>query len=202
MMQRVNLYTRELRPKKERLQAFGAALALGCVLLLMVIYGVWLAFQQQQNAERIAAAEARNAQLEQTVADLSRAVRARQPNAELQAALQRLEQTIERRQRLLERVEGMVLTGGAQFSPRMSALARQIPDNVWLTGLAFDARNDHMAIQGRATSGDLVPVYLEQLGDAPEFAGRTFTVFRLERPESGRWIDFLVATQRDREDNP
>ena len=201
MTQQVNLYTRELRPRKEILQA-GALVAL--VAFLVVALGIGSVIIRYQNSEleaRVSALESQTQTLEQNVGQLSASVSARQPAPEIQDALDRVTETLARRQKLLERVEGLILNDGGRFSPQMAALARQIPKDVWLTGIRLDAQPSLVTIEGRARSGALVPTYLENLGDEPVFTGQTFGAFRLTRPEEGRWIEFHVATERTGENN-
>ncbi|WP_286221787.1 PilN domain-containing protein [Marinobacter apostichopi] len=201
MTQQVNLYTQELRPRKETLQA-GALIAL--VIVLVVTLGVGSAIIRYQNSEleaRVSALESQTQTLEQNVLQLSESVSARQPAPEVQDALDRVTETLARRQKLLERVEGLILNDGGRFSPQMAALARQIPKDVWLTGIRLDAQPSLVTIEGRARSGALVPTYLENLGNEPVFTGQTFGAFRLTRPEEGQWIEFHVATERAGENN-
>jgi MSHA biogenesis protein MshI len=200
MIQRVNLYTQELRPRKERLQA-GAALGILALGLASVVAAVGaFGYQNAGTATQVGNLEQQNIRLERAVAELSEAVRARQPDSGVEEALARVTDTLSRRQRLLEKVESLVLSEGRRFSPQMSALARQIPDNVWLTGFTLESEPDQVTIEGRSRSGSLVPLYLENLGEEAAFTGRTFGAFRLSRPEEGRWIDFRVSTERTGED--
>lgn len=199
MTQQVNLYTAELRPEKKRMQA-GMALGLTAlvILVLLVANGV-LRYQAYQLKAHTASLSQQHRQLEQEVTQLSDAVQARQPDTGIQDALVRITDAIARRQRLLNRVEDLAPDRGAGFSLQMAALARQIPDNVWLTGIHLNAMKSQVAINGRATSGALVPDYLANLGSEPAFSGRTFGAFRLSRPDEGHWIEFHVATERSQE---
>lgn len=201
MIQQVNLYTQELRPRKERLQAGTLAGLVVLALLAVAVAAGMVRHEAAELDERVDAMVAENLRLEQRITDLSAQVQARQPSPDIREALDRVTATLVRRERVLERVENLVLTGGGRFSPQMAALARQIPEDVWLTGIRLDARATRMVIEGRARSGALVPTYLEKLGDEPVFAGETFGAFRLTRPEQGAWIEFRVATERTGETN-
>lgn len=195
MIQQVNLYTHELRPRQQRLSA-GRAVGITVALMLVIVgYGLWLQYQQGQLAQQVVGLEQQNARLGEAVAELSDAVERRQPDPELEAALRRISDTLARRQRLLERVQGLVVKPGSGFSPQMAALARQIPENVWLTGIVLEAQPQRVQLEGRTRASEQVPVYLEQLGRAPAFTGRTFSVFRLDRPEEGDWVEFFVASE-------
>ncbi|MEC7378215.1 MAG: PilN domain-containing protein [Pseudomonadota bacterium] len=196
MIQRVNLYTEELRPRKEKLQAGTALAIVGVGLLLIILASGVMRFQNTDLAARVTSLEQRNQQLERAVAQLEETVQARQPDADLESELAEVTETLARRQRLLEKVENLVLSEDRRFSPGMAALARQIPEDVWLTGITLAADADQVVLEGRSRNSALVPQYLERLGQEPAFAGKTFGAFRLSRPEERPWIEFHVASQR------
>ncbi len=193
-VQQVNLYTDELRPRRERLQA-GAALAvlIFALFVIAVAAGV-VRYQESELQADTLALQQQNEQLRSSVEQLTKEVEARQPDPEVEAALERVTATLARRQRLLERVENLIAAETTGFSSPLSALARQVPQGLWLTHIRLDARQGDVGLAGRAQSGRLVPMYLEKLGDEPAFAGKTFGSFRLDREEDGRWIEFRVAT--------
>lgn len=202
MRQQVNLYTAEMRPLKQRLSAHSGLLL---VLLMVVLvlgqtaYGNW---QNQQLETQAGATERQNAQLQQVVDSLTSQVQERRPDPELELALERVTETIARRQRLLERVEGLTNSNHSGFSGRMAALARQIPGDLWLTSVTLESAPASLKLEGRTRTAELVPGYLEHLGDEPVFAGETFRDFRLNRPEEtedARWIEFRMATEHNGE---
>lgn len=194
IVQQVNLYTDELRPRREKLQA-GAALAVLVFALFVIAAAAGVVrYQESELQADTLALEQQNEQLRSSVEQLTNEVEARQPDPEVEAALERVTATLARRQRLLERVENLIATETTGFSSPLAALARQVPQGLWLTRIRLDARQGDVGLTGRAQSGRLVPMYLEKLGDEPAFAGKTFGSFRLDREEDGRWIEFRVAT--------
>ncbi len=200
MIQQVNLYTEELRPRKEKLQAGTALGIVICGLMAVALVAGVFAYQNAGLATEVASLERQNERLDRAVANLSSALDARQPDSDVEEALARASETLARRQRLLKRVESLVLSENGRFSAQMAALARQIPEDVWLTGVVLESGADKVTIEGRSRSGALVPHYLEKLGEEAAFAGKTFGVFRLSRPEGGRWVDFYIASERQGED--
>ncbi|HAP51511.1 MAG TPA: fimbrial assembly protein, partial [Marinobacter adhaerens] len=117
-------------------------------LLLVAFVAGFLTYENSVMANKASRLDRQNQQLEQAVAELSAAVQARQPDAEVEEALNRVTQTLARRQRLLERVESLVLSEGRNFSPQLSALARQIPKDVWLTDVILESAPDKVTIEG------------------------------------------------------
>ncbi|MGM0769340.1 MAG: PilN domain-containing protein [Pseudomonadota bacterium] len=192
--QKVNLYTEELRPRREKLQASTVLPMLLFALVVIVLGSVFARYQASGLETRQAALQQQNGQLEAAVEQLSVEVSARRPDPELEAALARINSDLARRQRLLERVESLVTGDSPGFSAQMSALARQVPDRLWLTGFTLEAEPGRVALTGGTREAANVPAMLENLGSEPSFAGRTFGSFALERDEDGRWIRFRVAT--------
>lgn len=200
MNQSVNLYTEELRPSKEKLQAKGAALALALALLVVVIAGGLARYQAVEAEQKLAIQEQRNQQLLESVERMSAAVAQQQPDAALEAELNTIRQTVARREYLLERVETLVSDDSDGFSPALEGLARQVPDGLWLTGIRLQPVSGALVLEGQTETGSLVPVFLDRLGNEPAFAGLSFGAFRLLREEDSRWIGFRVATRRTAED--
>lgn len=198
-VQQVNLYTDDLRPRQEKLQA-GMAMSVLALALVVIVVAAGVAHYQESGLQaETAALQQQNEQLERSVTQLTNDVEARQPDPEVEAALERVTATLSRRQKLLDRVENLIATETTGFSSPLSALARQVPQGLWLTHIRLDASNGAVGLVGKAQSGRLVPVYLEQLGDEPAFMGKTFGSFRLDRGEDGRWVEFHVATDADGE---
>ncbi|MCC4285920.1 PilN domain-containing protein [Marinobacter salarius] len=197
MIQQVNLYTDELRPRKEKLQARMALSILALALVVIVASAGGVRYQASHLQAQVDSRQAQNDQLQRAVEQLTTEAEARQPDPEVEAALERVTATLARRQRLLSRVEGLVASEAAGFSTQLSALARQVPQGLWLTHIRLDGHQGNVALAGRSQSGRLVPIYLEKLSGEPAFVGKTFGSFRLDREEDGRWIEFQVATDRN-----
>lgn len=195
--QQVDLYTEELRPRKEKLQAASAVSILAVVLVCLIVIAGFARYQNSQLTADLDAQQQRTERLEQSVEQLTEEAEARQPDPQVEAALARVNDNLVRRQRLLAQVEQLMSDETAGFAEPLAALARQVPGGAWLTRIQLDAQNANVVLDGRAQAGRLVPAYLEALGDEPAFQGRTFGSFRLERSEEGRWVDFHVATDRD-----
>ncbi|PSF05553.1 fimbrial assembly protein [Marinobacter fuscus] len=202
MRQQVNLYSAELRPVKEPLNAITFFILV--VLSVFLVLGFAL-YGQQQNDKlqaRLAATEAQNASLEQLVTSQQARVQAMAPDPALEAAIQRVTETILRRQSLLAKMETLVSHHQPVFSARMTALAKQIPEGLWLTRVHLGVAPEQVRLHGKAQRAALVPAYLQGLGQEPAFIGETFSEFQVSRPEDGaqrQVIEFQVATQSDSE---
>ena len=192
--QAINLYTEELRPTREKLQAGSAVAILAATAVLLAVVAGFVRYENAQLTDQAMSGQQQVERLERSVAELAREAESRQPDPQVEAALARVNELLVRRQRLLTQVESLMSEDTAGFAAPLSALARQVPGGLWLTRIRLNAQNGDVGLSGRAQTGRLVPSYLEALGEEPAFQGRTFGAFRLERDEEGRWIEFRVAT--------
>lgn len=199
MIQQVNLYKPEFRPRRQRMTAVSVALMAGLVLALVLAAGGWYQYRAAGLEQTLQAERAGNAQIQQSIDRMGEEIQSRRPDPQLELAVERVTDTLSRRQRLLDRVERLANNRTGGFAAPMAALARQVPQDLWLTGLQL--QQDHVSLQGRTRTGSLVPVYLERLGEEAAFAGQVFGRFELSRSEEHPWIEFRVATRRDEEAN-
>ncbi len=197
MMQRVNLYTDELKPRREPAQASTLLWSSLALVVALVAAAVWVRLEATDAGERLQALNTQVADLEQRAQRLTAEVEAQRLDPALETALAEVNQAISQRQRLLEQVSGLVDHQDTGFSPYMAALSRQVPERLWLTGFRINLQDDSVQLTGRTRAGGQVPVYLERLGTEPVFNGRQFEQLTLQRDESGRWVEFLIGSRRE-----
>lgn len=197
MIQRVNLYKAEFQPRRQWLAARQGVGVIAVALIIVVVAGGWFRYQATERAEALTAEQTTNEQLLVSLEQLAEEIQSRRPDPALEQAIERVTDAIARRQRLLGRVERLANNPSAGFSTPMTALARQVPEGLWLTSL--NLQPGQIVLTGRTNAGRLVPQYLERLGEEPVFAGHAFGDFSLTRSDDHPWIEFRVATSRDRE---
>ncbi|MDX1588774.1 MAG: PilN domain-containing protein [Oleiphilaceae bacterium] len=200
MKQRVNLYTPELRPRREWLTLNQLVLAGALCVLLMGLVSLALRWELGQEQQQLAQLRSEHAALTRVVEEMETALSERGVEPGLQEQVAQLERQVRQRRDLLSRTEQ--LTGGGEkgFSPYLRSLARQSDSGLWLTRIRVDLRSDQLRLQGRTKSGDQIPRYLNRLKQEPLFSGHGFGDFALERdPESGV-LEFRLASSRE-EDN-
>ncbi|GGY80882.1 PilN domain-containing protein [Marinobacter zhanjiangensis] len=197
MIQQVNLYKPEFRPSQQRITANNVALMAVVLLVVMLVAGGWFQYRAAGLEQAVQAEQAGNDQVRQSIERMNTEIDGRRPDPQLEQAVERVTDTLSRRQRLLERVERLANNRSEGFAAPMAALARQVPQDLWLTGLRL--QQDRVSLQGQTRAGSLVPVYLERLGEEPAFAGQVFGRFELTRSDEHPWIEFRVATRRDEE---
>lgn len=196
MIQQVNLYTDELKPRQEPLKATAAGLLVLVSMALVLASAVYVRLDHKQLVRQLADLNAVNQGLESQVGDMTQTIEGRQVDPKMVQAVSDVTTNIDRRQRLLAEVEKLVGTSAGGFSPYMVALARQNPEGLWLTGFGVDLSQDHVQIAGKTRTASEVPLYLQRLGDEPVFSGRSFGHLSLQRDKSESWIEFSVATDQ------
>lgn len=199
MIQQVNLYKSEFYPRSQRLTANTGLVLVLLLIALVLVSGGWFRYQAVGFEQAVVDERANIDRLLQSIESLEQEMQGRRPDPELEPAIERVTDTLARRKRLFDQVGRLANNRSGGFSASMTALARQIPEGLWLTGLNLQPNS--ITLEGRTGAGDLVPLYLERIGEETAFTGQFFSGFDLSRSEEHPWIKFRVATDRDREDD-
>lgn len=195
MMQSVNLYTQDLRPRRDVLTLTHTALAGAAVLLMVLLSALYTDWRADQAVAAQQSLQAQIPQLQAAVKTAEESLSQRRADTALAADVDRLSRALVNRERLLAWMQQFARTGAEGFSPYLAGLARQAVNGVWLTGLEVDRETGAMALTGLTRDGGLVPFYLEQLRSEPAFAGRRFRHFELDRSvEDSSVLRFRVAS--------
>lgn len=182
MRQQINLYlpaqSDERKPRASR--ALGVVAA-GVVVVLLMIWGFG-SYQVSRLETAVVALRSRQTTQEQTMS----AVSAMRPSnvglPQLQAQVKRLTAEVTARQQALD----LLHAGGAgqkgRFAARMTALARQHPDGLWIDSIVLSGTTGAMIVGGGTLNADLVPRYLRALADEAALNGTRFDRLAIERP--------------------
>ena len=182
-MQNINLYQRERRRRGgPRLRQMGLGMALLAVLL--AIHAGWQGWQLHSvgSAAELAERQATQAeaQLEVVKADFI------EPTLDPRLPQQLAEREAENRelQRLADYLKVLDAQRSSGFAALLQGLAdRHPPQGLWLTQIRLQAGGDEMALEGLTQDQELLPLYLQSLGQSSAFSGRDFARFDLQRDE-------------------
>lgn len=184
MSQQINLFNVELNPQQSFLNAKNL---LWCVALLAVVscgLHFYLAYFSTL-AER--ALEASTSQLKTLTTEMTALRNAQVPklkNAVLEAEFNELTAALVRRQQIAAILQATDFGNTAGYSAYFSAFARQIPANVWLTGMQIEGAGHDLQVQGRTLQAELLPRFVAQLKREKIMQGMTFAALQLERPQA------------------
>ncbi|MBI3284296.1 MAG: PilN domain-containing protein [Burkholderiales bacterium] len=68
------------------------------------------------------------------------------------------------------------------YSAYLVAFARQIPQNLWLTGFSIGGAGNEIALQGRTLKPELLPLYVSRLKREPVMQGKSFSMLQMQAP--------------------
>ena len=199
-MQNLNLFQvvrkRRIGPRPAQMW-----LGLGIVLLLCGVHAGWQLWQLQQSTQRLqtmlAQAERQEAQLE--------AVRSQfiepQLDARLPEELSARERNNRELQRLIAHLQLLSSQRNTGFVAPLTALtAQHPPSGLWLSAISLTEGGRHIRLQGRSQDQELLPQYLQRLGQSPVFSGRDFARFDVTRGDDQLLHFDLSSQQNDQED--
>lgn len=194
MTQQVNLYTDELRPRREPLRAHTAGALLLALVAFLMLAGGFARWEYRASLEEQRAMQRQVELLQDELTILEQTVAARQEDPVLIDALRTLDREAQQRRQVLSQVENLVIADSRRFSAYLEALARQTLEGLWLNTIELGRSASEIRLSGTARAGERVPQYLQRLSAEPAFIGREFHSFALDRAEEGRLINFSVAT--------
>ena len=200
MSQQINLYQPIFR--KERI-IFSAQTITWLSLGLIVILVLWSLLIGQRVASLEAELE-RQRVVEQRATRQVTELRATLPPTEADAALQAQVQSLrERREGLresLEALERRMPAADIDLLDRLDALALEVPDGLWLTGVELGDLGQSVTVRGNALEARLVPTWLADLSEVEIFSGLGFRQVRLAEREDGPGNQFTISTAAEEDE--
>ena len=199
MSQQINLFNPAFLKQKRH---FSASAMLQSLLLIAfgtaLFYG-YAAYQVRElgklsgeTAKRYAAEQAK---LTRHMAEFS----PQQAGQQLTEELKKAEAQLIAQHEIIEvmKTGGMGNTSG--YSEYMRAFARQVVNGLWLTGFQIIGDAAQISMSGAALSPELVPSYLQKLGQEKIMRGKTFASLQLRQPKAengkaARHIEFSLQS--------
>lgn len=173
-------------------QIGGAALV---TLALVYGYALWRAAQAESHLEALRVQRAAETT---RVADLATLYPPTPVDAALEAEVAQLTRERDAKSRLLQLLATHELGNRTGFSEHAAGLARQRVNGLWLRSVHIGEGGDDIALAGSALQPELVPRFLQALGDEAVFAGRAFASLRIERSKDDPAVlDFALRTHAE-----
>lgn len=173
MAQQINLLSPALRRPRDWLSlrtVFAAVVGAAALLLLL---GVWLAWQLDTSHQgEVAAQDAGLQQAQAQVATLKTRLAERRlaMDSEMRR-VREIEQAIARVQQALHQGEH---ADDEPYSAYFEALSNQAHGSLWITGFSVSADGRQLELRGQALDAAVLPDYLGRLNAEPLFQGRRF----------------------------
>lgn len=185
MSQQINLFNPIFLKKKKYFSALTMAQGLGMILLGSIVVVAYAQIQLKTlKAETVATAN----QLKQTRAQLAKVAAdyaPRQKNKDLEEEIVRTELEIKYQKRAFDIVHSGGVGNTSGYSEYLRAFARQIVDGLWLTSFSISGTGSNLELRGKTLQPQLVPIYINRLGQEPVMRGKAFDTLAMEMPEAG-----------------
>ncbi len=198
MRQQINLYQAVLVDRPEPLQGRQAARIVGGFLLLLLVLGGYSFWQLTRVSQQLDEVRQQVAGTQGRVEQVERQYPVRQPNALLAQEVVRAEQQLEATKLLLGYFSTRQHGENERYLEILEGLARNPVSGVWLREILLNGNAEHVRFAGSALKAELVPQYLQHLGEHGVLNGQIFGDFRLERlQERLEHVDFILGTSRE-----
>jgi exonuclease VII large subunit len=191
LKQRINLYQPALQPVPQRFAL--PALLRSCSLVLLVIAGITgaLQFQLQQQQQQSKKIQTAVQQKSEELANLQKALENRQPEQSLLRQAEQLNAEILQKQQLLQYLTADQQTQPPQYAAVLQQLSAQDLPQFWLR--SFRLGKAGVEFDGVTRDAALVPQWLRQLGQSPQFSGQQFSAVSFQ-PLSQDYLQFRVSS--------
>ena len=203
MLQQVNLYEPIFREDSKLFSATTICVGLGAMTAALAAITAFYSLHVNSLDRQLRAVHTQEAARDKLVAQAKSIVERSGSRQTIDAHLQAMAVELGRRQQALRYLRGGDSVGAAGmaranrgFVGRMSALAHQQLDGLWLTGATFVSGSGGFELTGGAMRGDLVPIYLERLRNEPAIAGtqlQTVEIRQPKKPDQAQ-VEFAISS--------
>ena len=188
MYQQINLYQPIFRRQRQIFSAATLLQSIGIVaagLLAAYVYG---AFKVSALETEVVQLEGRERALATQLASVDPTLN-KNRRAEMEQELRLMNERLLDQQRLIETLRKQPLGTTDGFSRYLAALGRQQTPGLWLTQFAINGGTGAIELAGRSTRPELVPEFLQRLGQEAALVGQRFDRLEIERDaQSGETI--------------
>jgi hypothetical protein len=177
--QQINLYDPALLRRREWLTANNLAALAALMAAVVIAWGIWERARLgalEQEAELL---ETQNKSLRDEVAAAGARRAGLKADAAVAAELSSGKELLAFRREAMERLKTMMGPQAPRLADYLSALARQAPAGLWLTGFSVASGDAGMEISGRMTDPTLLPEFIRRLNSETAFFGRSFAALQV-----------------------
>lgn len=195
MNQQVNLYQPVFRKQQK---VFSAATMVKIMVVLVIGFGAIYGFGRFQLAKLETQVTTLEQQRDNASAQLTRVSEQRQParrSGLLEDQLRQARRELEQKQRAISALQQREGSNIAGFSEYFAGLGRQRLNGLWLTRIAIHAGGE-VRLHGNAELAQLVPRYLQRLGEEQAFQGTEFRSLLIQRTDAPGYNAFKVSSSR------
>ena len=194
-MQQINLYQEQFKKRKTPLSSVTLLTLLTLVAagLVIIHYINYLDFSSLQDEQARVVAEFDD--FTRKVAVAEEAAKPKPVDKLLEKEVEQLVVRLQRNQRLLRALTEGAMSNTRGFSEYFEALANRHVNGTWITRMQIGNGGLSFAFSGKSMTPELVPRYLQNLGNEEVFNNFSFNILEIERKDADKpVIDFNIAT--------
>lgn len=179
MSQQLNLYDPALKPKRDWLSLGNVVLAALGVLVLLLLLGSWGRHAEGQALARLNQQDAQLKGTQAQLVELASLQAKRRPDPALEKQIADRNLLLKQKNEVLALLEGGAVGQVEGFAADMEALARRVPEGLWLQGFDLRTGGHAMVLQGGLISEPLLPLLVQGLNQEARFKGRHFAALQV-----------------------
>lgn len=183
MSAQINLYHARFLKQRDLLTLGNVAIAAVMFYAALAAVGGWAWQEAATRKEAAVAVEAQLKVAKEQVVAATQAAAVRKPSPQLIAELESAEGQLRRRSDIARLLESGAIGSTGGFADYLRGFARQVPEELWLTGFTIGSGGNDMEIRGSMLNATALPDYIRRLGAEKVFQGRSFASLTMNRVE-------------------
>jgi len=200
MSQQINLFNPVFLKQKKYFSVTTMLQALGLIVLGSVLFFAYAVYQVDQLSRQADDMSQRYAAEQTRLSNLSREFSRQHSGQSIENELKQLEAQAAAQETVLNMLKSGALGNTEGYSEYMRAFARQSINGLWLT--AFDITGDgvQMSLSGAVVNPQLVPAFIQRLGNEKVMHGKTFSTLQMQQPKKDgdrlipRYVEFNLRS--------
>lgn len=179
MIQQINLLNPALLKQKSFVNVMNIALSSVVLLGFMLAYYAYIYQQSRLLSTQRNQITVELSSMQAQLTQLAALRRARVSNQVLHDKVVQLERQEVMQQKVLHLLDQSSAKDQKSYAAIMRAFARQSLKGLWLTGFSIESQANALSISGRSLLAEIVPEYIERLGDEPSLQGKSFATLSM-----------------------
>lgn len=186
MSQQINLFSPTFLKRGKYFSARAMLMALGLIAVGAVLLYAYARYQTTLLARQYDAMVQHAAADQQRLTRLTRELSTHDTSQSLQEELKKLQFAVASQRAVLDVLQSGSAANTTGYSVYMRAFARQSMEGVWLTGFDIEGDGAVMTLNGATLMPQLVPAYIQRLGNEPSMRGKSFSTLLIQQPNVAR----------------
>ncbi len=182
MSQQINLFSPAFLKRGKYFSARAMLLALGLVIVGAGLLYAYARYQSALLARQYDALAQHAATDQQRLMRLANGLNPQDSAQSLREELRRMQSALASQKAVLGALQSSSDANTSGYSRYMRAFARQSLSGLWLTGFDIEGDGAAMTLNGAALAPQLVPAYIQRLGNEPLMRGKNFSSLLIQQP--------------------